>query len=837
MIIKCKMCGGDMELIPNETVAECVYCGSRQTVPNADNEKKMTLFARANRLRYNCEFDKGAGVYETIVAEYPEEAEAYWGLVLCKYGIEYVDDPATARKVPTCHRSSFESVMEDDNLELALEYADAVAKRVYREEAKQIEDIRKNIVEVSAKEEPYDVFICYKETDEQGERTIDSVLAQDIYTALTEKGYRVFFSRITLEDKLGEEYEPYIFAALHSARLMLAVGTSYEHYDAVWVKNEWSRYLKLIASGEKKALIPCYKNVDAYDMPKEFAKLQAQDMGKVGALQDLMRGVEKILGGKTAEKTGVSVAEAAAASGMSVLNAQTEALLKRGYMALEDGDFQKATDFFEQVLNNDAECGRAYLGKVYAANEVENAGRLAEKISKAIKDLAMKEGETKNLVLPLVALAREADAEGVLSGFSEEELKELLEDEFDTEVRYLDELTVYERLKEKYRSIEQLREWITDVSDFGRAVIYADDIVQKELAYIQNGIAKEVEEERIKNKEYIAKSQASYERRKKNVPLRVAVWLEVGKEELRTRTEMAYQAAVEEWKAAKEAYVIEKEKREMLQKKIEQREQEKAGLTGFFTGKRRKELEEKIRMLQAVLSSTTISQEPGEEPVYSAPQFADVLRDVLFQTITFGTYPYEKDGTKRAIEWIVLEKKEDKALILSKYGLDVKPYHKVEGMKEVRWGEGEEPEVTWEESTIRSWLNREFVSEAFSEVEQSAILETEVDNSQTECCYFCNTSGGDNVRDKVFLLSYGEVFDKYFLGKKTRICMPTVCVAEQCRDYIGENGACQWWLRSPGDVQSNAICVYIDGSLDIGYAITNFCIRPALWIDLNAAFS
>ena len=86
-VIKCKMCGGELELIPGSTVAECEYCGSRQTVPTADNEKKLTLFSRANRLRAACEFDKAAGIYETIAAEFQEEAEAYWGLVLCKYGI------------------------------------------------------------------------------------------------------------------------------------------------------------------------------------------------------------------------------------------------------------------------------------------------------------------------------------------------------------------------------------------------------------------------------------------------------------------------------------------------------------------------------------------------------------------------------------------------------------------------------------------------------------------------------------------------------------------------------------------------------------------------------
>lgn len=153
-VIKCKMCGGDLRLVEGQSVAECEYCGSRQTVPTADSEKKLTLFARANRLRASCEFDKAAGVYESIVADFPEEAEAYWGLVLCKYGIEYVDDPATGKKVPTCHRSSFESVLEDSDFEQACENADGIARKVYREEAKEIEEIRRGSLRSPARSSP-----------------------------------------------------------------------------------------------------------------------------------------------------------------------------------------------------------------------------------------------------------------------------------------------------------------------------------------------------------------------------------------------------------------------------------------------------------------------------------------------------------------------------------------------------------------------------------------------------------------------------------------------------------------------------------------------------------
>ena len=360
-IIKCKMCGGDLNIVEGMSVAECEYCGTKQTVPNVDSEKKLTLFSRANRLRLACEFDKAASVYESIVAEFSEEAEAYWGLVLCRYGIEYVDDPATGKKVPTCHRSSFESILEDSDFEQACENADAVARKVYREEAKAIEEIRKGILEVSGKEPPYDIFICYKETDEAGNRTIDSVLAQDVYDVLMEKDYRVFFSRITLEEKLGTEYEPYIFAALNSAKVMLAFGTDYEYFNAVWVKNEWSRFLKLMAHDKSKHLIPCYKNVDAYDLPKEFQKLQAQDLGKVGAIQDLLRGLDKLLNTGSSRNTIKETIVVQQTIGPSV-----ESLLKRGQLFLNDSDWKSASETFNKVLDINPECADAYIGKLCA---------------------------------------------------------------------------------------------------------------------------------------------------------------------------------------------------------------------------------------------------------------------------------------------------------------------------------------------------------------------------------------------------------------------------------------------------------------------------------------
>ena len=380
-IFKCKMCGGDLNVTEGITVIECEYCGVNQTVSCTDDEKRINLYNRANRLRINGEFDKAAAVYENIVAEFPEEAEAYWGILLCNYGIEYVDDPATAKKVPTCHRSSFDSVMDDNNFELVMEYSDTFSRSIYRQEAKQIEELRKSIIEVSNKEEPYDIFICYKETAENGDRTIDSVIAQDVYNELVNMGYRVFFSRITLEDKLGQEYEPYIFAALNSAKIMLAFGSNYENYNAVWVKNEWSRFLQLIAKGEKKTLIPCYKDIDAYDMPKEFAKLQAQDMGKVGAIQDLLRGIEKILPKDTAKTETVVIRQSAS-------NPTVDSLLERAFMFLEDKEWNNANEYCEKVLDIEPKNARAYLGKTMVDLRVSMCSNLDNSYESRINENA-----------------------------------------------------------------------------------------------------------------------------------------------------------------------------------------------------------------------------------------------------------------------------------------------------------------------------------------------------------------------------------------------------------------------------------------------------------------
>ena len=459
-VYKCKMCGGDLNVVENSTTAECEYCGSLQTVPTVDNEKKVALFTRANRLRLACEFDKASGVFESIIAEFPEEAEAYWGLVLCKYGIEYVDDPATAKKIPTCHRSSFDSVMDDNNFDLAMENADAVARKVYLTEAKAFEEIRKGIIKISSTEEPYDVFICYKETDEFGDRTEDSRIAQDVYDRLTDKGYRVFFSRITLEDKLGVEYEPYIFAALNSAKIMLAFGTSYEYFNAVWVKNEWSRFLEIKAKDSEKRIIPCYVEID--DVPKELRSLQGQDIRKIGADQDIVHGVEKII----PKKVQPIVQQVSVISNAE--NNKLNSLLDRGRMALEDGDFLKADSFFEDVLNNDSKCADAYLGKTLAAEKCRTLTALVRKR----KDAAVIKGSSNHNIEKDALHVNEALKKYTVKGYlKDSEINKL----YDFNLSYTTTVDQYKKLKENEVAYWENNIWLSKALAFASGDV-ADSI-------------------------------------------------------------------------------------------------------------------------------------------------------------------------------------------------------------------------------------------------------------------------------------------------------------------------------------------------------------------------
>lgn len=189
--------------------------------------------------------------------------------------------------------------------------------------------------------------------------------------------------------------------------------------------------------------------------------------------------------------------------------------------------------------------------------------------------------------------------------------------------------------------------------------------------------------------------------------------------------------------------------------------------------------------------------------------------------ITFGSYEQDNDTSngKEAIEWLVLDKQGDKALVVSKYALDSKRF------------QDDLLYVTWSGSSIRLWMKNEFLNEAFTSDEQSKIVKTVLNpNEQTEVGY-------DNS-DKVFLLSVEEA-QKYFKSDEERICQPTQYAIEQgCQASLNKSyeGNCWWWLRSTGNISARyAATVYIDGRVNADGNVVdreNMAVRPAMWIEL-----
>lgn len=370
--IQCKMCGGMVEISDDLTSGGCPYCNSLTTFPKISDEQTEHLYSRAEHFRQKNDFDKAVAAYESILDVNNEDPEAYWGLVLSRFGIEYVEDPTTHERIPTCHRVQYESILADSDYQNALKYASGSDRDIYEKEANRIAEIQKGILRISAQEKPYDVFICYKETTDGGSRTKDSTLAQDIYYQLTNQGLKVFFSRITLEDKLGQQYEPYIFAALNSAKVMLVIGSKREYFESVWMRNEWSRFLALKKKDRSRLLIPCYKDMDPYDIPEELSLFQSQDMSKIGFIQDILRGVMKVVN--------KDKAEAKSASSASSFSCSTDATKTMKFISIlmEQQDWDKANSYCEKLLLSDPENPELYLLRCMIALHIPNEVTLGQ---------------------------------------------------------------------------------------------------------------------------------------------------------------------------------------------------------------------------------------------------------------------------------------------------------------------------------------------------------------------------------------------------------------------------------------------------------------------------
>lgn len=646
--LKCKMCGSNLDIEDSITVCKCEKCGTSQTVPDIEDDKELKLFERAGRLRFNCDFDKAAGIYNTITDSYPEEAEGYWGLILCKYGIEYADN-ASGKKVPVCHRISYDSVMDDEDFELVMENSDSESRAIFREEAKIIEENRKKYIQIAESEQPYDIYISYRAKDDNGDKTAVSEIAGHLYNKLTSARYRVFLSEAALKGKKQSDCEPYIYSALNSANVMLALGTSYDDYNNVWVKNEWNRYLEIAEKNKNKCLIPCYKDVDEYDIPKEFACLKVCQLGNDDTFNNIMAEIANVVKQESVNQPAPEKAEPAEEIELEEIEiiepVDINKLLDEGFSAISDKNWKKANKLFFHVLDEEPDNSKAYWGQLLVQQECTNAREMADNLYLQVI------GNTSDNTYELEIRDRRQEIKDkypVANLFSEEEYANLFDVHFNyqsgventksaiaanNEHYILSDNELFKRAKqnadaEVAAGIEEfvanvnshLDEILKNVTEQEQQEIEAAR--QQETAYfskLEDAFKKadDMANANLSNSEAeYQKDHDSWEYERDNLEEARQQWVKDVEEKQKEHDEWlaVNGAAIEEWNAKKKEYNDNKQKLEYELKRLQE---DKGFIEGFMAGAKVAKKDKEIMNVRIELSRLALPKEPimPKEPV------------------------------------------------------------------------------------------------------------------------------------------------------------------------------------------------------------------------------
>lgn len=648
--LKCKMCGSNLDIGDSITVCKCEKCGTSQTVPDIEDDKELKLFERAGRLRFNCDFDKAAGIYNTITDSYTEEAEGYWGLILCKYGIEYADN-ASGKKVPVCHRISYDSVMDDEDFELVMENSDSESRAIFREEAKIIEENRKKYIQIAESEQPYDIYISYRAKDDNGDKTAVSEIAGHLYNKLTSAGYSVFLSEAALKGKKQSDCEPYIYSALNSANVMLALGTSYDDYNDVWVKNEWNRYLEIAEKNKNKCLIPCYKDVDEYDIPKEFAGLKVCQLGNDDTFNNIMAEIANVVKPESVNQPAPEPEKAEPAEEIELEEIEIiepvdiNKLLDEGFSAISDKNWKEANKLFFQVLDEEPDNSKAYWGQLLVQQECTNAREMADNLYLQVI------GNTSDNTYELEIRDRRQEIKDkypVANLFSEEEYANLFDVHFNyqsgventksaiaanNEHYILSDNELFKRAKqnadaEVAAGIEEfvanvnrhLDEILKNVTEQEQQEI--EEARQQETAYfskLEDAFKKadDMANANLSNSEAeYQKDHDSWEYERDNLEEARQQWVKDVEEKQKEHDEWlaVNGVAIEEWNAKKKEYNDNKQKLEYELKRLQEY---KGFIEGFMAGAKAAKKDKEIMNVRIELSRLALPKEPimPKEPV------------------------------------------------------------------------------------------------------------------------------------------------------------------------------------------------------------------------------
>lgn len=285
IVTVCNICKASIVFLEGQEAKKCRYCHTVNERPQTKRDVSGIYgqLKNADDYLYAGDFDSAEVLYDYVICHQPEESRAYWGKLLCKYGVEYVGDGP--KKIIVCHFTRNKSLIEELEYAKACKFADEETRSYYKTEAERINAVQIEIRRRSEREKPFDIFLCYKQTDPDSDSgnapTKDSERMSDLYDDLTKRGYRVFCADRTLRGKdiSSEMYEAIIYHAIHTAKIMIVFASKAYYLNTLWVKSEWTRYLERFNhSSDKgaKRIIPLYEGITVEDFPVELRAYEAE---------------------------------------------------------------------------------------------------------------------------------------------------------------------------------------------------------------------------------------------------------------------------------------------------------------------------------------------------------------------------------------------------------------------------------------------------------------------------------------------------------------------------------------------------------------------------------
>ena len=300
----CRVCGGALKNCG--TYYKCVCCDTEYRIDDSMTKAEVEAYfdrlndfadAERNLSVAPPRFDEAESEFSLIVQKYPDWSAGYWGLVRAKFGIKFERD-LSGKAVPSCYKSSYEDFRDTDEYKKAVALAETPELRQsYEKMAEYIARVAKEWREEAQKYD-YDIFISFKASnDSDGSETRDAREMHKLYDLLKDKGYRVFFSPVTLitDGVGGKGSEPYIFNALDKAKALIVYGSKKEYFSSTWVQNEWQRYLRAIKAGrkEKDSLLVLYEGFNPKELPQGLRRIQGIEYG-ISAYPAVLSALERV---------------------------------------------------------------------------------------------------------------------------------------------------------------------------------------------------------------------------------------------------------------------------------------------------------------------------------------------------------------------------------------------------------------------------------------------------------------------------------------------------------------------------------------------------------------